>query len=96
MRAELWHYSKDTLPGGFVREMVVWRLFAMSRTHPHGVKYRLYFGASDGTCLIRYDNKRGKGDHRHIGDREEPYEYSTPEQVIEDFLVDVSNYFTGL
>jgi hypothetical protein len=23
--------------------------------------------------VVRYDNERGKGDHRHIGMREEPY-----------------------
>ena len=96
MKAELWYYSKDTLPGGFVKELVVWKLAKSSLIHPHGVKYRLYFGAPDGACLIRYDNKRGNGDHRHVGNREEFYNYSTPEQLIEDFLNDVNGYLLGM
>jgi len=38
---------------------------------PHGLKYRLYYGLADGTCQVRYDNERGKGDHRHYGKQEE-------------------------
>lgn len=40
---------------------------------PHGLKYLLYYGTGD-ECLVRYDNERGKGDHRHYGEREEPSE----------------------
>ena len=36
-----------------------------------------------------YDNERGRGDHRHLAGKEEPYSFSTPEQLIADFLADV-------
>jgi hypothetical protein len=36
----------------------------------HSFKYRLFYGVP-GQRLIGYDNERGKGDHRHVDDREE-------------------------
>ena len=36
-----------------------------------------------------YDNERNKGDHRHVEGKEEPYTFSTAEQLIADFLADV-------
>ncbi|MEO5368462.1 MAG: DUF6516 family protein [Magnetococcus sp. DMHC-1] len=56
---------------------------------PHGLKYSLHYGLADGTGLVRYDNETGKGDHRHIGSREEPYRFSTVENLVADFLTDV-------
>ena len=41
---------------------------------------------------MRYDNERGKGDHRHIGDREEHYVFTALEQLLEDFRRDVENW----
>ncbi|WP_366949727.1 DUF6516 family protein [Geobacter sp.] len=32
-----------------------------------------YCGRLDGTCLVRYDNERGKGDHKHLQGTEQPY-----------------------
>ena len=57
----------------------------------HGYKYRLYYGAG-GVCRIRYDNERGKGDHRHVGGREEDYLFRTLEELLEDFRRDVDNW----
>jgi hypothetical protein len=38
---------------------------------------------------VGYDNEAGKGDHRHLGLREEPYMFTTVEALIADFLADV-------
>ena len=35
-------------------------------------KYRLAFVVEE-ACVVRYDNERSKGDHRHYGDTEESY-----------------------
>jgi len=59
---------------------------------PHGLKYRLYYGLADGTCQVRYDNERGKGDHRHYGKQEESYSFTNVETLIEDFMNDVHRY----
>jgi hypothetical protein len=40
-------------------------------------------------CLVRYDNETGKGDHRHIGEREESYHFKCVETLISDFQSDV-------
>jgi hypothetical protein len=78
---------------GAIREMVLWRLpGSLTADRPHGLKYRLYYGYS-GRCLVRYDNERGKGDHRHYhdaeGDREEEYLFTSVEQLIADFKADI-------
>ncbi len=39
--------------------------------------------------VIGYDNERGKGDHRHLGGREEAYSFVNPRQLIADFMADV-------
>jgi hypothetical protein len=38
--------------------------------------------------LVRYDNETGEGDHRHYGDREEPYGFSSVEQLLADLRND--------
>ena len=58
---------------------------------PHAIKYRLYFGRS-GKCLVRYDNEAGKGDHRHIGDKEFPYRFVSLARLRRDFESDVEKY----
>jgi hypothetical protein len=42
-----------------------------------------------GRRVVSYDNERAKGDHRHLGDLEEPYTFTTVEQMVADFLADV-------
>jgi len=39
--------------------------------------------------VIGYDNERGKGDHRHIGGKEEFYAFTTVDALIADFIADV-------
>ena len=41
---------------------------------------------------VRYDNERGKGDHRHLGDREDDYVFTTIEQLPADFERDVNDW----
>jgi len=36
-------------------------------------------------CVLRYDNETGKGDHIHLLDVEEPYDFTTPEALLADF-----------
>ena len=89
-KATLHHRSKLTYPDGAVREMILWQLPTMTRDRPHGLKYRLYYGLADGTCLVLYDNESGKGDHRHYRGREHQYRFSSVEGLVQDFLADVA------
>ncbi len=72
-------------------EMVVWRLpSSLSGSH-HNFKYRLAL-VVDGRCVLRYDNESGKGDHRHMGEKETPYVFATPQALLDDFWNDVNNW----
>ena len=88
MVAKLLFSDKYIYSDGAIREMVIWRLPSTDRERPHGLKYRLYYGYP-GKSLVRYDNERGKGDHRHNGDQEEIYTFFSIEQLIQDFKADI-------
>ena len=79
--------SKDRFePDGLI-EIVVWELDTPLHPCTHCYKYRLYFGMA-GASVVRYDNERGKGDHVHYGETEQPYAFTTLEQLLKDFLRD--------
>jgi hypothetical protein len=89
MVAQLLHHSKYFYRDGAIREMILWKLPTKTKFNRHGFKYRLYYGLEDGTSIVRYDNEKGKGDHRHFGDREEPYFFKNVDTLIADFLKDI-------
>lgn len=82
---------KEVRDDGSIVEIVVWELSEPLPPSTHRYRYRLYYG-SGGESRVRYDNERGKGDHRHIGAREEVYVFATLEQLLEDFKRDVENW----
>ena len=88
MSAQLIFRDKYVYADGAIREMVIWRLPDKDSERPRGLKYRLYYGYPD-RCLVRYDNERGKGDHRHDRDQETPYTFISVERLIQDFKADI-------
>jgi hypothetical protein len=88
MDAELVIADKVVFDDGAIQEMVIWRVPSPVPPSSHGFKYRLFYGFP-GRRLVGYDNERGKGDHRHVESREEPYLFRGWEALIEDFLADV-------
>jgi len=44
----------------------------------------------DGVCVMRYDNEFGKGDHKHLGDQEVSYCFTTLDQRVDDFWADIA------
>ena len=54
----------------------------------HRFKYRLAF-VYDGQRVVGYDNERGKGDHKHLGKKEMPYQFVDETQLLADFWQDV-------
>ncbi len=87
-RATLFYRDKGVLPDGGIIEITIWRLPKADAERPHGLKYSLFYGKG-GKRLVGYDNERGKGGHRHIMDREEPYAFVSEEKLIADFMMDV-------
>ena len=94
MGAELIIREKRAIDGT-VTEVVVWRLTSPVLGCAHLFKYRFYFGLSDGTCIVRYDNERGKGDHRHIDITEEAYRFVGLQQLFADFNTDKTAWLLG-
>jgi hypothetical protein len=70
---------------------VIWEVPEPIPPSTHTFKYRLYYGAN-GVSRVRYDNERGKGDHRHIGEREEDYAFNTLESLLQDFEHDIQEW----
>lgn len=88
MKAKLLYKDRFIYSDGAIREMVIWQLPETDKERPHGLKYRLFYGYA-GHCLVRYDNERGKGDHRHYGEKEEDYPWVSVEQLVSDFRADI-------
>jgi hypothetical protein len=91
MRAELLIDERHVLGVETFVEVVVWRLPRPSRGSAHRFKYRLAL-VPGGTCVLRYDNEAGKGDHRHVGNREERYAFSDADTLLVDFWRDVESW----
>lgn len=86
--ATLIYEDKGLFADGGIVEVIIWRLPAADTERLHGLKYSLYYG-KEGQRIVGYDNERGKGDHRHFGNREEKYSFSTIDQMMRDFFADV-------
>jgi len=64
--------------------MRVWRVPSPVSGSTHGFKYRLAL-VVNGCCALRYDNEAGKGDHKHMGEREVPFVFTPPQALLDDF-----------
>ena len=91
MNAELMLKERHVVSADAFVEMVVWRLPALVAGCQHGFKYRLAF-VVNGRCVLRYDNEQGKGDHKHVGEDEIPYVFTTPQTLLDDFWNDVDHW----
>lgn len=72
-------------------ELAVWRVPAPVPPSGHPFKYRLAYVVC-GRCVLRYDNERGKGDHRHVGEVESDYVFETPDRLMQDFNADITRW----
>jgi uncharacterized protein DUF6516 len=72
-------------------ELVVWQVPSPVAGSSHDFKYRLAL-VVNGVCVLRYDNEAGKGDHKHVGEREVPYSFTNPAQLLADFWNDVDHW----
>jgi len=93
--AEFLFHSKRLFNDGAIAELKIWALPEPVLGSTHRLRCSLYYGQG-GHRLVGYDNERGKGDHRHYGDREEPYAFTTVEQLVADFESDVTTLRGGL
>lgn len=88
MKAIRAFYDRGEYPDGTIVEMTIWIVPEPVPGSVHAFKYSLFYG-HPGKRLVDYGNERGKGDHRHIKNREERYVFSSVENLVSDFLSDV-------
>lgn len=88
MKATRAFYDRGEFPDGAIVEMTIWKIPGRVPGSAHAFKYSLFYGYP-GKRIVGYDNERGKGDHRHIEDRQERYVFSSVEKLVADFLSDV-------
>jgi Family of unknown function (DUF6516) len=70
-------------------ELVLWQVPKSVAGSTHEFKYRLAYVVK-GICVVRCDNEVGKGDHRHIGEKESVYTFTAPDRLIADFRRDIA------
>lgn len=70
-------------------EIIIWQVPTPVPPSDHDFKYRLAY-VRGGECVVRYDNERGKGDHKHLAGQELPYTFTSVEQLLNDFEADVT------
>ncbi len=90
MKARLIRHDKGRDVDGNLAEVKMWEVKA-TPDRPHGYKYSLVYVVK-GERVIGYDNAEGKGDHRHYGDKIEPYKFEGLEKLADDFYSDVQKY----
>jgi hypothetical protein len=91
MKARAITRRKELRDDGSIVEIAIWELPEPLLPCTHCYKYRLAYVAN-GVCVVRYDNERGKGDHRHVGDDEMPYRFVDLDRLFADFRLDMENW----
>jgi hypothetical protein len=90
MKAMLVNHVKVRDERGNIVETRMWQV-SPTPDKPHGYKYSLVYIAN-GVRVIGYDNGEGQGDHRHFGDKQQPYNFTTLKQLAGEFLADVETW----
>ncbi|WP_158781811.1 DUF6516 family protein [Pantoea sp. BAV 3049] len=88
MSATLFRKDKYYLDDQSFISMVIWEVDPNIPGSFHSYKYSLAY-VVDGDCIMRYDNERGKGDHKHVGLAEMNTVFTTIEALINDFFNDI-------
>ena len=93
MKAEPVFHEKKYFEDGSFQEIKIWRVpEAIDKLH--GLKYSFAY-IVNGERVIGYDNAEGKGDHRHLRDKETAYKFSGLDKLWKDFTGDIRRYREG-
>jgi len=87
MKAKLIFRDKVTFADGAILEMILWELPEKNLIDPMVLSTVLHYGFPAKHCSIR--QRARQGDHRHVGDKEEPYGFKDVETLKSDFSGDV-------
>ena len=81
--AKLLIHHKRLFADGTLSELTLWEVPKSVSGSRHHFKYSLFYGRP-GKRMVGYDNKAGKGDHRHYGAVQPPYVFTNSAQLISD------------
>jgi len=93
-KAELIHRNREAFTDGSFTEQVIWRVPQPVVPCLHPYKYRLVY-IVDGVRVVGYDNERGKGDHRHFGEKQSAYVFRGVNTLMADFVADITRWNNG-
>lgn len=65
-----------------------------SKQFREGIKYSLSYVKQD-VCILRYDNEREKGHHKHFKGKESKISFNSTEKLIEEFEKEVERLRKG-
>jgi hypothetical protein len=88
MNARLIEKSRTFINDTSFFEVVLWHLPSPVPGSSHPFKYWLAL-IVNGECVLRYDNERGKGNHRHMGDGEEAIEFTSLDALSDAFHAEI-------
>ncbi len=87
--ARLIHEWESIDEAGGIEQRVIWEV-PRSTQNPEGIRYRLaYIPKGREKPSVLYDNHHPKGHHKHIGDRQIPYDFQGIERLLIDFRRDI-------
>jgi hypothetical protein len=90
MKATLIIRRRVVYEDGAIAAMVVRKVPEPVEPTTHGFKYSLAYVVGS-RRVLSYDNERGKGDHRHSGGTEEPFEFKTIPDLLARFVAEIEN-----
>lgn len=93
MKARLVYHTKDVDDKGDIVEITIWEV-PITRDKPHGFKYSMVYIVNN-ERVIGYDNSEGKGDHRHIRDKEFSCKFKSIDKLFDDFKRDIAELKEG-
>ncbi|KNY36167.1 DUF6516 family protein [Agrobacterium sp. SUL3] len=88
MKAVLIEKTRKVIDETAFFEVVLWHLPEPVPGSDHPFKYRLALVVR-GECVLRYDNERGKGDHRHMDGHEDAIAFTRLEALFDAFQADM-------
>ncbi len=94
MKAHLIRHDRVIDELNNIIEVKMWQLPKATKDKPHGYKYSLVYIVND-ERVIGYDNAEGKGDHKHIKGKIEPYKFLNLKKLSQDFYRDIERYKRG-
>ena len=88
MKATLIIRRRIVYEDGAIAAMVVWKVPEPVEPTTHGFKYNLAYIVGR-RRVLGYDNERGKGDHWHDGETEEPFEFTSVPNLLNRFVAEI-------